>query len=60
MKCDFPEMEMHIDGFVPLPLLQYLNRGCTRFFATRDTDQQILQNRKSSEVNLLWLQTDQR
>uniref|UniRef100_A0A3B3WBP3 Unconventional myosin-VI n=1 Tax=Poecilia mexicana TaxID=48701 RepID=A0A3B3WBP3_9TELE len=32
---------------------RYLNRGCTRFFATKDTDQQILQNRKSSEVNLL-------
>uniref|UniRef100_A0A3B3WC03 Unconventional myosin-VI n=1 Tax=Poecilia mexicana TaxID=48701 RepID=A0A3B3WC03_9TELE len=31
---------------------RYLNRGCTRFFATKDTDQQILQNRKSSEVNL--------
>ncbi|XP_012729793.2 unconventional myosin-VI isoform X3 [Fundulus heteroclitus] len=28
---------------------RYLNRGCTRFFATKDTDQQILQNRKSSE-----------
>ncbi|MED6255792.1 Unconventional myosin-VI, partial [Ataeniobius toweri] len=27
----------------------YLNRGCTRFFATKDTDKQILQNRKSSE-----------
>uniref|UniRef100_A0A3P9P6K0 Unconventional myosin-VI n=2 Tax=Poecilia reticulata TaxID=8081 RepID=A0A3P9P6K0_POERE len=28
---------------------RYLNRGCTRFFATKDTDRQILQNRKSSE-----------
>lgn len=31
-------------------VLQYLNRGCTRFFATKDTDKQILQNRKSPEV----------
>ncbi|KAK5598736.1 Unconventional myosin-VI [Crenichthys baileyi] len=28
---------------------RYLNRGCTRFFATKDTDKQVLQNRKSSE-----------
>ncbi|XP_056283446.1 myosin VIa isoform X4 [Pseudoliparis swirei] len=28
---------------------RYLNRGCTRFFASKDTDQQVLQNRKSSE-----------
>uniref|UniRef100_A0A1A8B780 Unconventional myosin-VI n=1 Tax=Nothobranchius furzeri TaxID=105023 RepID=A0A1A8B780_NOTFU len=28
---------------------RYLNRGCTRFFATKDTDKQILQNRKSPE-----------
>ncbi|MCI4395794.1 hypothetical protein PGIGA_G00196110 [Pangasianodon gigas] len=28
---------------------RYLNRGCTRYFATRDTDQKILQNRKSPE-----------
>ncbi|XP_039599331.1 unconventional myosin-VI-like, partial [Polypterus senegalus] len=27
----------------------YLNRGCTRFFATKETDKQILQNRKSPE-----------
>ncbi|KAM6954644.1 myosin VIa isoform 2-T2 [Aplochiton taeniatus] len=31
------------DGF------RYLNRGCTRFFANKDTDKQILQNRKSPE-----------
>uniref|UniRef100_A0AAY4CNV3 Unconventional myosin-VI n=1 Tax=Denticeps clupeoides TaxID=299321 RepID=A0AAY4CNV3_9TELE len=29
---------------------RYLNRGCTRFFSTKDTDKQILQNRKSPEV----------
>ncbi|NXV09588.1 MYO6 protein, partial [Cettia cetti] len=29
--------------------LQYLNRGCTRFFANKETDKQILQNRKSPE-----------
>ncbi|XP_044146229.1 unconventional myosin-VI isoform X5 [Bufo gargarizans] len=28
---------------------RYLNRGCTRYFASKDTDKQILQNRKSSE-----------
>uniref|UniRef100_A0A8C8G4H1 Unconventional myosin-VI n=1 Tax=Oncorhynchus tshawytscha TaxID=74940 RepID=A0A8C8G4H1_ONCTS len=28
---------------------RYLNRGCTRFFANKDTDKQILQNRKSPE-----------
>ncbi|XP_061602450.1 unconventional myosin-VI-like isoform X7 [Cololabis saira] len=28
---------------------RYLNRGCTRFFATKDTNKQILQNRKSPE-----------
>ncbi|XP_076874286.1 myosin VIa [Brachyhypopomus gauderio] len=28
---------------------RYLNRGCTRYFATKDTDKQILQNRKSAE-----------
>ncbi|KAM8832137.1 myosin VIa isoform 6-T6 [Spinachia spinachia] len=28
---------------------RYLNRGCTRFFASKETDQQVLQNRKSSE-----------
>ncbi|XP_077444123.1 unconventional myosin-VI-like [Stigmatopora argus] len=28
---------------------RYLNRGCTRFFATKETDQQIPENRKSSE-----------
>ncbi|XP_054617381.1 unconventional myosin-VI-like isoform X6 [Dunckerocampus dactyliophorus] len=28
---------------------KYLNRGCTRFFASKDTDKQILQNRKSPE-----------
>ncbi|XP_015255925.1 PREDICTED: unconventional myosin-VI-like isoform X8 [Cyprinodon variegatus] len=28
---------------------RYLSRGCTRFFATKDTDRQIMQNRKSSE-----------
>lgn len=33
-------------SFVP----QYLNRGCTRFFASKETDKQILQNRKSPEV----------
>uniref|UniRef100_A0A668UVJ2 Unconventional myosin-VI n=1 Tax=Oreochromis aureus TaxID=47969 RepID=A0A668UVJ2_OREAU len=29
---------------------RYLNRGCTRFFATKDTDKHIMQNRKSPEV----------
>ncbi|KAG7257197.1 hypothetical protein CRUP_014208, partial [Coryphaenoides rupestris] len=29
---------------------RYLNRGCTRFFANKDTDKQIPQNRKSPEV----------
>uniref|UniRef100_A0A6I8PNC7 Unconventional myosin-VI n=1 Tax=Ornithorhynchus anatinus TaxID=9258 RepID=A0A6I8PNC7_ORNAN len=29
---------------------RYLNRGCTRFFASKETDKQILQNRKSPEV----------
>uniref|UniRef100_A0A3B4ZV92 Unconventional myosin-VI-like n=1 Tax=Stegastes partitus TaxID=144197 RepID=A0A3B4ZV92_9TELE len=29
---------------------RYLNRGCTRFFATKDTDKNIMQNRKSPEV----------
>uniref|UniRef100_A0A8C0VER7 Unconventional myosin-VI n=1 Tax=Cyanistes caeruleus TaxID=156563 RepID=A0A8C0VER7_CYACU len=29
---------------------RYLNRGCTRFFANKETDKQILQNRKSPEV----------
>ncbi|KAJ4921578.1 hypothetical protein JOQ06_029600, partial [Pogonophryne albipinna] len=28
---------------------RYLNRGCTRYFASKDSDKQILQNRKSSE-----------
>uniref|UniRef100_A0A665VKC7 Unconventional myosin-VI n=1 Tax=Echeneis naucrates TaxID=173247 RepID=A0A665VKC7_ECHNA len=28
---------------------RYLNRGCTRFFASKDTDKQIMQNRKSPE-----------
>uniref|UniRef100_A0A8C8LWS1 Unconventional myosin-VI n=1 Tax=Oncorhynchus tshawytscha TaxID=74940 RepID=A0A8C8LWS1_ONCTS len=28
---------------------RYLNRGCTRYFASKDTDKQIMQNRKSSE-----------
>ncbi|CAB1342763.1 unnamed protein product, partial [Coregonus sp. 'balchen'] len=32
---------------------RYLNRGCTRFFANKDTDKQILQNRKSPEDPLL-------
>lgn len=34
----------------PPPLLQYLNRGCTRYFASAGSDKQILQNRKSPEV----------
>lgn len=34
-------------------LMQYLNRGCTRYFATKDTDQKVLQNRKSPEVRHL-------
>uniref|UniRef100_A0A8C7RLU0 Unconventional myosin-VI n=1 Tax=Oncorhynchus mykiss TaxID=8022 RepID=A0A8C7RLU0_ONCMY len=29
---------------------RYLNRGCTRYFASKDTDKQIMQNRKSPEV----------
>ncbi|KAG7465829.1 hypothetical protein MATL_G00157870 [Megalops atlanticus] len=28
---------------------RYLNRGCTRYFANKDTDKQIMQNRKSPE-----------
>ncbi|KAM6165688.1 unconventional myosin-VI isoform 8-T8 [Erethizon dorsatum] len=28
---------------------RYLNRGCTRYFATKETDKQISQNRKSPE-----------
>ncbi|XP_024587649.1 unconventional myosin-VI isoform X3 [Neophocaena asiaeorientalis asiaeorientalis] len=28
---------------------RYLNRGCTRYFANRETDKHILQNRKSPE-----------
>ncbi|KAM8917440.1 myosin VIb isoform 3-T3 [Spinachia spinachia] len=28
---------------------QYLNRGCTRYFASKDADKQIMQNRKSPE-----------
>ncbi|KAM3603341.1 uncharacterized protein V6R79_020542 [Siganus canaliculatus] len=28
---------------------RYLNRGCTRFFASKDTDKKIMQNRKSPE-----------
>lgn len=35
-------------------LQQYLNRGCTRYFATKETDKQILQNRKSPEVRYLF------
>lgn len=40
--------------------MQYLNRGCTCYFATKDTDQKILQNRKSPEVKYLfaWLITE--
>uniref|UniRef100_A0A670YDI6 Unconventional myosin-VI n=1 Tax=Pseudonaja textilis TaxID=8673 RepID=A0A670YDI6_PSETE len=33
---------------------RYLNRGCTRYFATKETDKQILQNRKSPEVRYLF------
>uniref|UniRef100_A0A8C4NXJ0 Unconventional myosin-VI n=1 Tax=Dicentrarchus labrax TaxID=13489 RepID=A0A8C4NXJ0_DICLA len=29
---------------------RYLNRGCTRYFASKDSDKQIMQNRKSPEV----------
>ncbi|XP_018599279.1 myosin VIa isoform X5 [Scleropages formosus] len=28
---------------------RYLNRGCTQYFATKDTEKQILQNRKSPQ-----------
>uniref|UniRef100_A0A8D3BFH7 Unconventional myosin-VI n=1 Tax=Scophthalmus maximus TaxID=52904 RepID=A0A8D3BFH7_SCOMX len=28
---------------------RYLNRGCTRYFASKDSDKQIMQNRKSPE-----------
>uniref|UniRef100_W5LCV8 Unconventional myosin-VI n=1 Tax=Astyanax mexicanus TaxID=7994 RepID=W5LCV8_ASTMX len=28
---------------------RYLNRGCTKYFASKDSDKQIMQNRKSSE-----------
>uniref|UniRef100_A0A3P9QBM0 Unconventional myosin-VI n=1 Tax=Poecilia reticulata TaxID=8081 RepID=A0A3P9QBM0_POERE len=28
---------------------RYLNRGCTRYFASKDSDKQILQSRKSAE-----------
>lgn len=37
-------------AFHSLFLLQYLNRGCTRYFASKDSDKQIMQNRKSPEV----------
>ncbi|XP_024862015.1 myosin VIb isoform X3 [Kryptolebias marmoratus] len=30
---------------------RYLNRGCTRYFASKESDKQILQSRKSSEDN---------
>ncbi|XP_038584762.1 myosin VIb isoform X1 [Micropterus salmoides] len=30
---------------------RYLNRGCTRYFAGKDSDKQIMQNRKSPEDN---------
>uniref|UniRef100_A0AAY4AM92 Unconventional myosin-VI n=1 Tax=Denticeps clupeoides TaxID=299321 RepID=A0AAY4AM92_9TELE len=30
---------------------RYLNRGCTRYFASNDSDKQIIQNRKSPEVH---------
>ncbi|XP_075964126.1 myosin VIb isoform X3 [Anarhichas minor] len=30
---------------------RYLNRGCTRYFASKDSDKQIMQNRKSPEEN---------
>ncbi|XP_047193608.1 unconventional myosin-VI isoform X4 [Scophthalmus maximus] len=30
---------------------RYLNRGCTRYFASKDSDKQIMQNRKSPEDN---------
>uniref|UniRef100_A0A8C2GX88 Unconventional myosin-VI n=1 Tax=Cyprinus carpio TaxID=7962 RepID=A0A8C2GX88_CYPCA len=30
---------------------RYLNRGCTRYFANKDSDKQIMQNRKSPEVS---------
>ncbi|XP_068199383.1 myosin VIa isoform X2 [Antennarius striatus] len=33
----------------PPDTFRYLNRGCTRFFATKETDQRIPQNRKSPE-----------
>uniref|UniRef100_A0A672I4D5 Unconventional myosin-VI n=1 Tax=Salarias fasciatus TaxID=181472 RepID=A0A672I4D5_SALFA len=32
-----------------LSLFQYLNRGCTRYFASKDSDKQIMLNRKSPE-----------
>lgn len=37
-------------NLTPPSLLQYLNRGCTRYFASAGSDKQILQNRKSPEV----------
>lgn len=40
----------HLSSLLCLIALQYLNRGCTRFFATKDTDKHIMQNRKSPEV----------
>lgn len=36
--------------FSPVSCAQYLNRGCTRYFASKDSDKQIMQNRKSPEV----------
>uniref|UniRef100_A0A3B3DVZ7 Unconventional myosin-VI n=1 Tax=Oryzias melastigma TaxID=30732 RepID=A0A3B3DVZ7_ORYME len=33
----------------PPDTFRYLNRGCTRYFASKDTNEQILLNRKSSE-----------
>ncbi len=53
----FYEVLLILTLSLSLFVFQYLNRGCTRFFATKDTDKQILQNRKSPEVknNILTL-----
>ncbi|KAG7260401.1 hypothetical protein CRUP_006338 [Coryphaenoides rupestris] len=37
---------LHLDS---PDLFRYLNRGCTRYFANKDSEKQIMQNRKSPE-----------
>ncbi|XP_029688524.1 myosin VIb isoform X5 [Takifugu rubripes] len=40
------KQKLHLDS---PDSFRYLNRGCTRFFASLDSDKQIMQNRKSPE-----------